>query len=367
MSVIVLSQRDTVGGLAQQLAYSAWNEAENIAASVAGARLGLVDRHGNSGPVRARRIAGRAVRRIGGRSILLPALGSGLVDRIEPADHLVLMAFGAWDLPLVERMRELRSRARTISVWMPEVWPSELDQRIFFEAYAMVDHVFLGIREVLDDFASIAPNANIECVPPAADVMAFAPPGADGERGIAVLGVGRRDPVQHEQLLAWSDSTGRLYLYDTVRGEAESVTEHRRNLAGWYRRARVSICNYGKHDRPDEIGDLRIVPGRLFEGLAAGAVLVGRPPSEDNQREIVGDVVVHSTETEDLIGLVDRYSRPGADRDERARNMALAARSHDWAHRWHLMYSAVGEPVPEALSARIEALSARADSLIPAH
>jgi hypothetical protein len=363
MSVIVLSQRETVGGIAQQLAYSAWSEAENVAVGVGGARLGLLNKHGQSKRVKARRVAGRVVRRVGGRSLQLPALGSGLINQIEPGDHLVLMAFGAWDLPLVERMRQLRAAAKTISVWMPEVWPTELDERTRFESYAMVDQVFVGIREVMDDFGQIAPEADVTCLPPATDVLGFCPTSADNIRNISVLGVGRRDESQHQQLLAWADRTGRLYLYDTVRGEPISLAEHRQNLAGWYRQARVAICNYGKHDRPAETGGLRIVPGRLFEGMAAGAILVGRPPSETNQREIVGEIVVNPAEQSDFIGVIDTFTEPGAGRQERIRNMVLACRRHDWAHRWHNIYRTLGESIPEPLSARISALAEHADGL----
>lgn len=364
MSVVVLSQRDTAGGLAQQLAYGAWNEAEDIAVEFGGATLGLLDKHSQNRRVKARRIIGRATRRVGGKSISLPAIGTGLLNHVDAADHLVLMAYGAWDLPLVERLRQLRSAAKTVSVWMPEVWPSELDDRINYESYGMVDHVFVGISEVVDDFRSIAPNAHVACVPPATDVMTFCPSSVDQERSIAVLGVGRRDAEQHQQLLEWSEQTGRLYLYDTVSGQAPSWAEHRRNLAGWYRQSRVAICNYGKHDRPEETGELRIVPGRLFEGMAAGAILAGKPPSEANQREIVGDIVVNSCEHGELGALLDTYTEPGAGREQRVRNMTLACRRHDWGHRWRDIFTAIGEPVPATLADRITQLSQRADALL---
>jgi len=363
MSVIVLSQRETVGGTAQQLAYSAWNEAEDIAVDIGGASLGLLNKHGQNKRVKARRIAGRFVRRAGGRSLLLPALGSGLINHVDPADHLILMAYGAWDLPLVERIRQLRSKAKTISVWMPEVWPSELDKRTRFESYAMVDRVFVGIREVIDDFKQIAPHADVSCLPPAADVSAFCPTSADNERNISVLGIGRRDEIQHRQLLDWADRTGQFYLYDTVKGEPTSLVEHRQNLAGWYRQARVAICNYGKHNRPDETGDLRIVPGRLFEGMAAGAILVGRSPSQSNQMEIVGEIVVNPVEQSTFIGAIETFTEPGAGRCERVRNMVLACRRHDWAHRWHHIYEVLGEPIPKTLEARIFSLADHADRL----
>ncbi len=363
INAVVLSQRSAPGGPAGQLAYSAWNEAENILVEVGGARLGLTNRHRRHPRVRARRIAGRGLRRVGGADRLVPARSSGLLEPIDQADQLIFMAHGAWDLPLVERLGRLRRTAKTISVWMPEVWPSELDRRLAHEAYSMIDHVFVGISEVIEHFRHYLPNADIHCLPPAVDVLTFGAGEIEPRRNIAVLGIGRREPTQHAQLLEWAAANQELYLYDTLRGKAVSWREHRDAVANWYRQSRMAVCNYGKHDRPAEIGQLRIVPGRLFEGLAAGAILIGMPPDERNQRELVGEVVVESTETADLKTLLDKYNDPAAARQMSLRNASLAARRHDWGHRWRDLFRIVDLAVPERLDQRLAHLEARADEI----
>ena len=363
MSVVVLSERGTVGGPGSKLAYTAWIEAENVLVDGGGARLGLLDVHRDSRAIRARRVAGRGWRRMAGSSKLLPSLGSGLMESIEPADHLVFMAHCAWEMSLIERLGRLRRSAKTVSVWMPEVWPSGLDGRLRYEAYQMVDKIFVGILEVVDFFQDLAPNADVVCLPPAADVVTFGGPTLEPTRHIAVLGIGRRDADQHRRLRQWAEANEELYLYDTVQGTALSIRAHRAALAENFRHSRIAICNYGKHNNPHEIGDLRIVPGRLFEGLAAGAILIGMPPDENNQRQLVGDIVVESSDSDDLLTLVDKYNDQGAGRSMRLWNGALAARRHDWAHRWREVFAAIDEPFPEALSARLETLDARADEL----
>ena len=363
IDVLVLSQRAAPHGPAGQLAYSAWSEAENVLIDVGGARLGLIDLHRDHIRVKARRVAGRGLRRVAGPNRSIPARSDGLMERVERADHLVLMAYGAWEVALIERLSDLRRSAKTISVWMPEVWPSELDGRLSYEGYGLVDHVFVGIREVVDRFADLVPNADIHCLPPAADVMTFGGPDPEPKRNIAVLGIGRREPGQHQRILEWAAANQELYLYDTLRGTAVSWREHRDALANWYRQSRMAVCNHGKHDRVHDVGDLRIVPGRLFEGLAAGAVLFGMPPDEENQRELVGELVVESTETTDITAVLDKYNDPEASRDVSLRNASLAARRHDWGHRWRDVLATLGLPVPEGLARRLATLEARADAI----
>lgn len=364
VSIVVLSQRGTSGGLADQLAFSAWHEAEDVLVDCKGASLALLDRHGKNPRVRARRIAGRAVRRLAGRSVLLPAAQRGVSTDIGDAEHLVFVGHGPWDVPLLERLRVLRRQAHTVSLWLPEIWPTQLsDPRIRYEGYAMIDHLFLGVPETMEPFQALAPTTEVHYVPPATDVMAFGGGAIDGRRSIAVLGIGRRHPDQHNQILDWAAKNHALYLYDTVSGKAHDWKAHRRALSDWYRHANIAICNYGKHDQPSLIGGLRVLPGRFFEGMAAGSVMIGMAPSIDEQRRLLGVDIVESTEDTDLVTVLDKYHDPATARPIRIRNMALACRGHDWAHRWKIILEHIGVPVPESLDRRIETLTDEADRL----
>jgi hypothetical protein len=227
----------------------------------------------------------------------------------------------------------------------------------------MVDNVFVGIPEVLSDFATIAPNSNVVCLPPAADVVSFGGPSMESMRQIAVLGLGRREPSQHARIRQWAEANRALYLYDTVKGQAIDWREHRDAVANMYRHSRIALCNYGKHDEPDLIGSLRVVPGRLYEGLAAGAVLIGMPPDESSQKELVGEVVVESTETNEIEALLDLFNDRSIGHEVGIRNSALACRRHDWAHRWTVVLDAIEQPVPDAMQARLAQLDARATAL----
>jgi hypothetical protein len=359
---LLISQRTKPGGLAGHLAYGAWNEAEDVLATVAGTEIAVLDRDTHSRSIRVRRLLGRGVRRVAGPQHFLPATRSTPV--VGQSEHIFFIAHGVWDLPLLEQLRSLRGQAGDISVWISEVWPSELeDRRLLHECYSMVDHLFVPHEEVLDSFRDLAPHATVQVLPPAADVLRFAPSDAFGDRGIAVLGIGRRDPAQHSAILDWARRTNTLYLYDTVRGQAVDWVEHREALADHYRHANVAICNYAKFDVPELIGGLRATPGRLFEGLAAGSILIGVPPDEEQQRLLFGQTVVEELDgsPQQLSQMLDRLTDQAEIRRLRMRNLVLACRGHDWGHRWKSAFEAIGIDVPFGLENRLDTLSKKGD------
>ena len=359
----MISQRMKTGGPAGHLAYAAWYEAEDVLCGATGIQIGLVGSHSEQLPVKARRVVGRAARRALGPNQLLPPTSFG--PAVSGLGHVFFLAHGVWDLCLLEQLRSLRRSAATVSVWIPEVWPRDLQNpKIRHECYSMIDHLFVGIEEAVEPFASFAPNAEIHVLKPAADVRKFAPADPFLPRGISVLGIGRRDQNQHRQILEWANTRQALYMYDTVKGQAADWQEHRSALSGYYQHTNVAVCNFAKHDSPAIHGGLRVLPGRLFEGLASGAVLVGVPPDEARQRRVLGQTVVEPLDASGrgLACMLDRFSHPHEAEPIRIRNLALACRGHDWAHRWRSAFEAIGIPVPFGLQNRIDDLAKRADA-----
>ena len=358
---MLISQRVQPGGHAVHLSYGAWNEAEDVLADSAGTKIVALAPHPHPRGARARRVVGRGVRQLVGPRTLLPATAKIPVSIAE--DHVFFVAHGLWDLPLLERLRELRRNNTTISVWISEVWPSELaDPRVRYECYSLIDHIFVAMAEAVAPLADIAPQSQVHFLPPAADVLRFAPDDPMRHRGISVLGIGRRDEAQHEEIKRWAEDHQNLYMFDTVRGSAGDWQEHRVALAAQYQHANVAICNYAKHDKPELIGDLRLPPGRMFEGLASGSVLVGLAPDRQSQERVVGQTVVEAIDATPgrLSRVLDRFEDQDEARPIRIRNMALACRHHDWAHRGRTAFDAIGVPVPVGVQHRIDDLEKRA-------
>lgn len=362
--VLLVSQRANPNGIGRKPAYAAWYEAEDVLRSVVETDLMLLEQGAERTRIRARRFVGRNLRRS-----LAPERSIPTTARHRPpADHYdvaVFIPFTAWELPLLEEIGRLRDVAARVVVYLPEVWPMVAgDQRLRYEPWHLVDDIFVGIHPSI---AVMAENLGREVrhLPMAADVHSFRPRTLDDPRPIDVLNIGRRIPGLHEELLKWADRTHRFYRYDTFRtASIDDPIQHRRDLGQWYQRASVALCSYPKHDRPEETRGLRVVPQRLWEGLAGGAVMIGMPPDEELQRIAVGEAVVEHlpADPEEGVAAIEKLV-DGDTREIRRRNLDLALRRHDWVHRWITMFEALGSDVPPDAIQRAKELSGIADAL----
>lgn len=354
-----------MSGIGGQPAYGAWYEAEDVLRTVAETDLILLERDADRGPIRLRRIVGRGLRRSVGPGRSIPTTG----HHKPPADHYdlaVFVPFTAWELPLLEDIRRLREVADRVAVYLPEVWPPVAgDRRLRFEPWHLVDHIFVGIHPSV---AVMAGNLDREVhhLPMAADVHSFRPRTLDDPRPIDVLNIGRRLGGLHEELLKWAYCQRRFYRYDTFKtATVDDPIQHRRDLGQRYQRTSVALCSYPKHDMPEESRGLRIIPQRLWEGLAGGTVMIGMPPEEELQRIAVGEVVVEQLPADPKAGVAAIEKLVDGDtRGIRQRNLDLALRHHDWVHRWITMFETLGLDVPHDATVRVKELNAIADALI---
>jgi hypothetical protein len=370
--VLIVSQRQRPDGFGRQPGYVAFNEAEDILADCTGADLAMVDRNPTHPAIRARRLAGRGLRRVAGNDQRLPGAAAlpFRVPAIEQPVHdhydlAVFVGFTMWDLPLLQHALRGRGLADRIAVWFPEAWASEFaDGRLDYEPFGFADAIFVGMEAACHQLAAIAPGP-VHHLPPAVDVLRFAPLPPEGPRPIDVLGIGRRDRGLHAALLDWSQRAGKLYVYDTISGsQVGDARAHRVNLGDTYRRTNVALTNYAKYDMPQVTRGEREVPGRLWEGLASGAILVGRAPDDTLQRKLIGESVVVDLPAEplDAVDLIGKLHRD-ANETIRRHHVKLALRRHDWAHRWASIFTGTGLEVPAGLRTRIDELATIAASL----
>lgn len=353
--VLVLSQRELERGLS----FGMWHEAEDVLLAHTDGELWAFPRPAEAPRIRARRWAGRQIRRRSPGALVPPDEGGALGPR-RPVDLAVAVLTSIWDLPLVESVRDLRRSAGAVAVWLPEVWPSQLDDdRVWLEPFAVADHLFVGEPESAQ-LLSWKLRRPVHFLPLATDALLFSGGGpTGGPRPIDVLDIGRRDEALHRALLGWATAEDRFYRFDTLSApEATDVAVHRWALAQDHRRSSVAICSYAKRGRP-EIGDLRWVPGRVFDALASGALLAGFPPASVRQHELFGREVVHPLPEDDPAGAVRRLAElvDGAHDQERAANVRTALAGHDWAHRWLEVLRRCGVPPGPQLQARVDHLA----------
>ena len=369
-NVVVISHRQRPDDDSRQPGYVGFIEAEDVLLASAGADAVMVSHSPTHPRLRVRRLAGRLYRRATTSKAELPSLSTRLrsattSDQLGDGryDLAVLVAITVWDLPMIERLYELRRRADQVAVWFPEVWPSELDdERLAGEPFDMVDHIFVGVHSSAPRLSEIL-NRPVHYLPMAADVARFAPLDPTEPRPIDVLGIGRREPELHQALIDWSRRASKLYVYDTISGQVPDYQAHRENLADTYRRSSIAITNHAKFDHPD-VGKLRELPGRLWEGLASGAVMVGRAPDPVLQEAWPGRPVVIDlpADTNAAVELIDDLHR-GPVASIRGENVTLALRRNDWGHRWRHVFDIAGLTVPTGLQSRIDRLAQMADTL----
>ncbi len=364
---LIISQRHRADGFGRQPGYGAFIEAEDILAHHTNADMAMVDLGPTHPRIRARRLAGRIMRRATHSSEPLPAALSARSTTTLHRDHYdvaIFVGFTIWELPMLERMVEVRQHADRLVAWFPEVWTGELsDQRISHESFGMLDTIFVGMEAATGRLAELV-SCPVHHLPLAVDVARFAPMAPDEPRPIDVLNIGRRDPELHQALLDWSRKANKLYIYDTISGgSVPDPDAHRGNLGDMYRRSNVAITNFAKWDLPGVVNDERELPGRIWEGLASGVYMIGQAPSVHLQQQLLGREVVAALAEppEEAVESID--AAISADQEPlRRANVQLALRNHDWAHRWSTVFDRSGLVTPPGLQDRIEQLADRAES-----
>jgi len=146
-----------------------------------------------------------------------------------------------------------------------------------------------------------------------------------------------------------------FYVYDTAQGSlVNNLEEHRFLFANMAKRSRYFIVNPGKRDDPGETGGQIEFGTRFFEGAAAGAIMMGETPKNEQFANVFDwqDALIHlqfgSNRISELINELDMQP----ERQERIRrtNVVQTLLHHDWVYRWGAILNIAGlEPMPAML------------------
>jgi hypothetical protein len=265
-----------------------------------------------------------------------------------------------------------RSRCRVAACFVSEIWVQEIPEYLL-ELLADFDHVFIGISHPAKEVARIV-GRPCTYLPLATDVLRFAPWPQPPARAIDVCNIGRRSAVTHAALVRMARERRIFYYYDTVRASGErgkqmtfsvgNASEHRLLLANLLQRSRYYIANRARVNEPEVTEGREEISARFYEGVAAGAALIGVPPrSSEFQRQFDWpDAVIEMPF--DCPDIADRLRALDADGERMQRitreNVRQAALRHDWIHRLRTVYEALGLPPTAGMLAREERLRALA-------
>lgn len=356
---LVISERS----YRRAISSSVVDECEDLLLTLGGAELYLLDAQ-HQYAHRPRRVLGRTLRRVAGSKTSLPA-GRAMAPMPDTGfDVAIAIMYSVWSTVTLESLGGLRRTAGSLVGWFPEVWPSQIHRNLAREPFHLLDAIFVGEPESAELLSRLLKRP-VHLLPPATDVAVFSATGRTpteprSDRPIDVLNIGRRDDELHRELLQWSKARDAFYVFDTLQGAhvAESA-EHRRALASQLQRTKVKIASYAKRGDP-EVGDLRWIPGRVFDGLASGTLLAGHAPERTAQIDLFGREVVHDLSEADPRQAATEIARL-VDTDgaaERRANVATAMAGHDWSHRWVQLFETSGLRPPSRIADRARELSA---------
>lgn len=265
-----------------------------------------------------------------------------------------------------------RSRCRVAACFVSEIWVQEIPEYLL-ELLADFDHVFIGIRHPAEEVARIV-GRPCTYLPLATDVVRFAPWPDPPARAIDVCNIGRRSPVTHTALVRMARERRIFYYYDTVRASGErgkqmtfsvgNAAEHRLLLASLLQRSRYYVANRARVNEPEVTEGREEISARFYEGVAAGAALIGVPPrSAEFRRQFDWpDAMIEMPF--DCPDIAERLRALDSDAARMERimreNVRQAALRHDWIYRLRTVFETLGLRPTEGMLAREERLRALA-------
>ena len=363
-NVLLLSQRRIADLVAYCLAY----EFEDTFASVTSAKR--IDAT-NLGDLSFCRRFYKAVRTVSGSRTLASKLTPS------PRNKLPLESDFELFFPIFNHSNELyslsiipnwRQRCSKAACFITEVRPALLPEYLL-ELLSTFDHIFIGVRQNVQDVARIT-GRPCTYLPLAADVLRFAPASIERPRPIDICNIGRRSQITHRALLDEAEQKQIFYYYDTVAASGSDLKqrtfrvdnprEHRRLLATLLQRSSYYVANRSYVNSPELIAGDDEISARFYEGAAAGTVMIGEAPrtEEFKQQFDWPDAIIHLPFDSPDVGRI--ISELNSDRERlqaaRLNNVREAARRHDWLYRIQLVFDTLGLAYTERMLLRAQQL-----------
>jgi len=253
-----------------------------------------------------------------------------------------------------------RNYCETSVCWIDELWATSVPQlQYWLPALSRFDYVILGTPgsgKALSDAIGRPCHEILSGV----DSIRFSPYPNPPPRVVDICSIGRRWEGVHRSLLDLAARKEMFYIYDTLDntaiGETRDYAQHRDLYANIIKRSRFFIVAPGKMNSPEETQGQVAIGRRYFEGLAAGAVLVGQAPNCEGFRRHFDwphAVIEIQPDGSDAVAMISRLSaEPELLREISRRNAEEALRRHDWVYRWKEILRIAGLKPTPAMEAR---------------
>lgn len=272
-----------------------------------------------------------------------------------------LFFFVAWSpqsLVELSRIQNWRGRCKIAVAYLFELWSSTLAQdREYLRLLDQFDHVFL-LHSASVPGLPLYTRASCSFLPTGVDCLTFTPYPSPPERVVDVYSMGNRAKRLHRQLLDLAEQRDLFYLYDSLASADSQVKdwrEHRLLLANIIKRTRYFMGlspAAAKGEKASKVAGEQVLPSRLFEGAAGGAVILGTAPQCPEFRECFDwpDAVIEvDPDSSDLATVIEQLdAQPRRMERVRQTNAVRCLQQHDWVYRWERILSAAGiDPLPQ--------------------
>ncbi|TIL63863.1 glycosyltransferase [Mesorhizobium sp.] len=282
------------------------------------------------------------------------------MEHVQLTQDYDLFFFVAWSpqsLVELSRIHDWRGRCKVAVAYLFELWSSTLEQdRQYLKLLDQFDHVFLLHSACLPRLPQYT-RTPCSFLATGVDGLISTPYLSPVKRVVDVYSYGNRAAKIHRQLLNLAQDRDFFYLYDTLASTDSRVRdwhEHRLLLANIIRRTRYFMAFSPAalaNSKSVTVAGEQVLPARLFEGAAGGAVMLGTRPQcaefgeHFDWQDAVIEVSPDSSSIADVIGELD--ASPGRTELLRRTSAVRCLEMHDWVYRWEHILATIGmEPLP---------------------
>jgi hypothetical protein len=267
-------------------------------------------------------------------------------------DLFLFVAWSPQSLVELSRIQNWRGRCKIAVAYLFELWSSTLEKdRPYLRMLDQFDHVFLLHSACIPRLSSYT-RAPCSFLPTGVDCTIASPYPSPPERVVDVYSYGNRAAELHRQLVAMTDRRNLFYIYDSLSSTDSRVKdwwEHRLLLANIIKRTRYFMAFNPAtlaNAKSGKVAGEQVLPSRLFEGAAGGAVILGTAPQCREFHECFNwpDAVIEvSPDSNDIAALIDELdAQPQRLERLRQTNATRCLMQHDWVYRWEHILSTVG-------------------------
>lgn len=280
------------------------------------------------------------------------------------AEHEYDVFFCILDFPLsiasINSFKDLHKKCKFAVCYMVEIWNIDLPKvKHFIEFFDNFDLIVVGTAHsnVVENVKKIT-GLPCEYLAPGVNAAKFYPD-LDKPRPFDVCSLGRRSSVTHEALLALAEDKKIVYYYDAQGGanlRRSDYQEHRTFTSTILKNSRYFIANHAKINQPNKSGEQHEIGYRFFEGVAAGSILLGKPPQVEafDQNFDWPNAVIPIKFDEPDIGnvIANLDSQPALLKEIQTNNVVNSLLKHDWVYRWERILEILDLPPMQAMENR---------------